>query len=159
MSKALWDPMDYSLSGSPAHGTLQAKILEWGTTSYSDSNHRALLKTFFIFFKAHISLSTGRVMYLETFKALGWRRKWQPTPVFLPGKSHGQRCLVGYSPWGRRVRRDWMTKHTLGIVYPRAKFLSISGPVKLICFQNGETKDRLSHSEREKMKEEKRLLV
>ena len=26
--------------------------------------------------------------------------KWQPTPVFLPGKSHGQRSLVGYSPWG-----------------------------------------------------------
>ena len=30
-----------------------------------------------------------------------WRRKWQPTPVFLPGKSHGQRNLVGYSLWGR----------------------------------------------------------
>ena len=29
-----------------------------------------------------------------------WRRKWQPTPVFLPGKSHGQRRLEGYSPWG-----------------------------------------------------------
>ena len=31
-----------------------------------------------------------------------WRRKWQPTPAFLPGKSHGQRSLVGYSPWGHR---------------------------------------------------------
>ena len=30
-----------------------------------------------------------------------WRRKWQPTPVFLPGESHGQRSLVGCSPWGR----------------------------------------------------------
>ena len=29
-----------------------------------------------------------------------WKRKWQPTPVFLPGKSHGHRSLVGYSPWG-----------------------------------------------------------
>ena len=28
-----------------------------------------------------------------------WSRKWQPTPVFLPEKSHGQRSLVGYSPW------------------------------------------------------------
>ena len=28
-----------------------------------------------------------------------WRRKWQPTPVFLPGKSHRQSSLVGYSPW------------------------------------------------------------
>ena len=29
-----------------------------------------------------------------------WRRKWQPTPVFLPGESQGERSLVGYSPWG-----------------------------------------------------------
>ena len=29
------------------------------------------------------------------------RRRWHPTPVLLPGKSHGQRSLVGYSPWGR----------------------------------------------------------
>ena len=31
-----------------------------------------------------------------------WTRKWQPTPVFLSGKSHGWRSLVGYSPWGRK---------------------------------------------------------
>ena len=31
-----------------------------------------------------------------------WRRAWQPTPVFLPGESHGQRSLVGYSAWGRK---------------------------------------------------------
>ena len=30
------------------------------------------------------------------------RRQWQPTPVFLPGKSHGRRSLVGYSPWSRK---------------------------------------------------------
>ena len=29
-----------------------------------------------------------------------WSRKWQPTPAFLPGESHGQRSLVSYSPWG-----------------------------------------------------------
>ena len=28
-----------------------------------------------------------------------WRKKWRPTAVFLPGKSHGQRSLAGYSPW------------------------------------------------------------
>ena len=38
-----------------------------------------------------------------------WRRKWLSTPVFLPGKFHGQRNLVGYSPWDRRVRHDWAT--------------------------------------------------
>ena len=31
-----------------------------------------------------------------------WRRKWQPTPVFLAGKSHGQRSLAGSSPWSRK---------------------------------------------------------
>ena len=33
-------------------------------------------------------------------RKIPWRRKWQPTPVFLPGKSHGQRNLAGYSPQG-----------------------------------------------------------
>ena len=43
-----------------------------------------------------------------------WRRKWQPTPVFLPGKPHGQRSLVGYSPWGRkRIRHDLVTKQQM----------------------------------------------
>ena len=35
---------------------------------------------------------------LSTF--MHWRRKWQPTPVFLPGESQGWRSLVGCSPWG-----------------------------------------------------------
>ena len=35
-------------------------------------------------------------------RKIPWRRAWQPTPVFLPGESHGQRSLVGYSPQGHR---------------------------------------------------------
>ena len=35
-------------------------------------------------------------------KKIHWRRKWQPTLIFLPGKSHGQRILAGYSPWGHK---------------------------------------------------------
>ena len=31
---------------------------------------------------------------------ISWRRKWLPTPVFLPGEFHEQKSLVGYSPWG-----------------------------------------------------------
>ena len=31
-----------------------------------------------------------------------WRREWQPTPVFVPRKFHGQRNLAGYSPWGHK---------------------------------------------------------
>ena len=38
---------------------------------------------------------------LSLFTFMHWRRKWQPTPVLLPGKLHGQRSLVGCSPWGR----------------------------------------------------------
>ena len=40
-----------------------------------------------------------------------WIRKWQPTKVFLPGKSHEQRSLAGYSLWGyKRVGQDLATK-------------------------------------------------
>ena len=41
---------------------------------------------------------------------ISWRRKWQPTPVFLPGESHGQRGLSGSSPWGHE--ESDMTEHT-----------------------------------------------
>ena len=40
-------------------------------------------------------------LYLVGPKILIWRRQWHPTPVLLPGESHGQRSLVGCSPWGR----------------------------------------------------------
>ena len=35
-------------------------------------------------------------------RKIPWRRAWQPTPVSMPGESHGQGSLVGYTPWGRR---------------------------------------------------------
>ena len=42
-----------------------------------------------------------------------WRRKWQPTPVFLLGKSHGQKNLAGYSLWShKRVGQYLVTEHT-----------------------------------------------
>ena len=40
-----------------------------------------------------------------------WRRKWQPTPVLSPGKSHRQRRLVGYSPWVKKSR-TWLSNFT-----------------------------------------------
>ena len=54
-------------------------------------------------------LQCGRPGFDPWVGKIPWRRKWQPTPVFLPGKSHGLRLLVGYSPWGRRVGHDWET--------------------------------------------------
>ena len=41
------------------------------------------------------------------FTFMHWRRKWQPTPVFLPGESQGRGSLVGCRLWGRTVRHDW----------------------------------------------------
>ena len=44
-----------------------------------------------------------------------WSRKWQPTPVFLPGKFHGQRSLAGYNAWGHK-KLD-MTEHACMHIY------------------------------------------
>ena len=69
------------------------------------------------------------------FLLLPWRRQWLPTPVFLPGKSHGHRSLVGYSPWGsQRVRHDWATKHihTKFMQIFFRMFLKVWNPLK--CF-------------------------
>ena len=52
---------------------------------------------------------------LSLFTFMHWRRKWQPTPVFLPGKLHGQRSLVGYSPWGHKESdtTKWLSTMTM----------------------------------------------
>ena len=51
----------------------------------------------------------GDLGFFPGWRRFPWRRKWQPTPVFLPGKTHGQRNLVGYSPWG--CKKSDMTGH------------------------------------------------
>ena len=65
-------------------------------------------------------------------RKVAWRREWQPTPVFLPGKSHGQRSLVGYSPWGHKESERtehacmyvWGTESSLGRCEQGFHFLS-----------------------------------
>ena len=55
-----------------------------------------------------------------------WRRAWQATSVFLPGKSHGQRSLAGYSPWGDRESdmAYWLNNNLPGLtVYFKTLFL------------------------------------
>ena len=54
-----------------------------------------------------VLLSFHYFRYIVTFIQ---RRKWQPSPVFLPGESHGERSLLGYSPYCRKVLD--MTEHT-----------------------------------------------
>ena len=53
-------------------------------------------------------------------RKIPWERKWQSTPIFLPGKSHGQRSLVGYSPQGRqRIRHDLAINNIYKISTPK----------------------------------------
>ena len=89
----LLDPMDCSLPGSSAHVIFQE--------STGVGCHALLQGTF---------LTQGwnpHLLHVLPWQASslplappGWRRQWHPTPVLLPGKSHGPRSLVGCSPWG-----------------------------------------------------------
>ena len=56
-----------------------------------------------------IHLQCGRPGFDPWVGKILWRQKWQPTPVLLPGKSHGWGIVVSYSPQGWRVRHDWAT--------------------------------------------------
>ena len=58
---------------------------------------------------------TGSILGLGRFS---WRRAWQPTSVFLPGKSHGRRGLVGYSPWGHKELDMTEQLHFLSFHHP-----------------------------------------
>ena len=57
-----------------------------------------------------ICLQCRRCGFNPWLGKISWRRAWQPTPVFLPAESHGQRSLAGYSPWGHT--ESGMTKAT-----------------------------------------------
>ena len=56
-----------------------------------------------------------------------WRRKWQPTPVFLHGESHGQRSLAGYSPWGGKESDTTKRLNSNNIVSMRSWMSNPSG--------------------------------
>ena len=74
------------------------------------------------------SCQCRKLLFDPQIKKIPWRRKWQPTPVFLPRKSHGQRSLAGYSPWDRkRVRHNLSTKQQqpVSLFYRRGNWVSI----------------------------------
>ena len=60
-----------------------------------------------------LCLQCGRPRFDPLVGKIPWRRKWQPTPVLLPGKSHGWRSLVGYSPRGHKEldTTEWLHFH------------------------------------------------
>ena len=49
-----------------------------------------------------LAYNAGDLGSIPGSREILWRRKWPPTPVLLPGESHGQRSMVGYSPRGRK---------------------------------------------------------
>ena len=55
------------------------------------------------------SLQYRRHRFNPWLRKSPWRRKWQPSPVFLPGKSHGQKSLACYYPWGCKQSRTWLS--------------------------------------------------
>ena len=61
---------------------------------------------------------TERLHFLSFYSSF-WRRKWQPTPVFLPEESHGWRGLVSYSLWGCKESdtTKQLTQHTWLLLY------------------------------------------
>ena len=62
-----------------------------------------------------IHLPMRRCGFHPWVRKIPWRRKWQLTPVILPGGSHGQRSLASYSPWGcRGVGHAWARMHFFG---------------------------------------------
>ena len=60
-----------------------------------------------------ICLQCKRSGFVSWVRKIPWRRKWQSSPVFLPGKSHGQRSLAGYSPWRLKESdtTEWLNHH------------------------------------------------
>ena len=77
-----------------------------------------------------ICLQCGRPGFSPWVRKISWRKKWQPTPVFLLGKSHGPRNLGGYSPWGRKEldmteQLHFLSDTLLFIFIPCISFLAL----------------------------------
>ena len=112
------DPMNCSPPGPSVHGFLQARVLEWVAIPSPEDLPNPEIKPTSPALQADSLLSEPdgasdkepscqcrrykRPGFGPWVGKIPWRRKWQPTPVFLPGEIHGQRGLVGYTPWGHK---------------------------------------------------------
>ena len=99
----LLSPQFFSLSGSYSY----YRILKFASFRLASFNMH--LRVFHVFHGLPCCLSTKesacqfrRCTFSPSVGKIPWRKKWQPTSVFLPGKSHGQRNLAGYSPWSHK---------------------------------------------------------
>ena len=117
----LQDPMDCSLPGSSVHGIFQARVLEWAAIAFSGVY--IYIYFFFNYIKDDQILLDGnigkclsggtsgkepacqcrrakRCRFNPWVRNIPRRTSWQPTPLFFPGKSHGEKGMVGYRPKG-----------------------------------------------------------
>ena len=118
-------PLLISWLQSPSAVILEPPQIKSSTSKLIIQQKRMILSTGFIWYH-HIQSRASQVALVEKnppsvqemqetwfdpwVGGCPWRRAWQPTPVFLPGESHGQKSLVGYSPQGRKeldMRRQW----------------------------------------------------
>ena len=98
----LCNPVDGSPPSSSIHGILQARILEWVAIPFSRGSSwpRNQTGVSCIAGRFFTSWVTRKAQYIPYSVYNIWRKKRQPAPVLLPGKSHGRRSLVGYHPRG-----------------------------------------------------------
>ena len=133
------NPLQYSCLENPVDGGAWYRLLsmgsqrvrhDWATFTFTMgnwhiTNKKMVFKSYFNFIYGILlmgaSLVAQTVKCLPTMREtrvqslgreISWRRKWQPTPAFLPGKSHGWRNLVGYRPWGRKELDTTERLHT-----------------------------------------------
>ena len=83
---------------------------------------------------------------LSLFTFMHWRRKWQPTPVFLPGESQGQRSLVGcvYGVPQSRTWLKWLSSRLVITFLPRSKCLNFTAAIT-ICNDFGAQENKVCH--------------
>ena len=91
----------------PVPGILQARVLEWGAIVFSNIDYYIILIGLPRWLSGKESAcqcrSHRRCGFYPSVVKIPWRRKWQPTPIFLPEESHGHRSLVGYGTCGQNI--------------------------------------------------------
>ena len=109
MGQGAWHAAVHGVTKSQTPDTDKAQQWEFG-----DSEMALVVKNLPV--KAGDIRDAGSI---PAFRRFPWRREWLPPPVFLPGESHGQRSLAGYSPWGRKqIRLKLLRTHARGINLP-----------------------------------------
>ena len=100
----LSEPVDCSLPGSSVHGIFQARVLEWGAIAFSNNiwvNIKYNTIEVHWWPSALFKVLANCALFYCSLCILKYLCLILECPVLLPGESHGQRSLVGCSPWGR----------------------------------------------------------